>query len=49
VWSPGPELNRHAPSGGRDFKLRRLAGVSEGEAEREPAAEILSTAKDLCS
>jgi len=33
-----------------DYKtitLRRLAGVSEGEAEREPAAEILSAAKDL--
>src|SRR5208337_1731263 len=34
-------------SGRADLNLRRLAGVSEGAAEREPAAEIPSAARDL--
>src|SRR4051812_15068885 len=41
-WCPGTESNRHVPCGTRDFKLRRFAGVSEPQAKREPAAEILS-------
>ncbi len=52
AWCPGPESNRHVPFGTRDFKLRRFAGVSEpdaerneAEGERESAAEILSEAK----
>ena len=28
VWCPGPELNRHAPFGARDFKSRASASFA---------------------